>query len=65
MTPAPEHHVLARLLADKGYRVILGRGKDGLWVRNPDMTRPPFTDANSFISFAKAKVLFITQERNV
>jgi hypothetical protein len=61
---SPEHHVLARLLADKGYRVTLGRRKSGFCVRNPDMTKPSFTDANSFISFAKAKVLFTTQGRN-
>ena len=62
--PAPEHHVLARRLAERGFRVVIGYGKGGFWVRNPDTTKPSFTDGNSFISFAKAKVLFTTQGRN-
>jgi hypothetical protein len=46
----------------RGYRVIVGYGKGGFWVRNPDMTKPPFADEHSFIAFRKAKVLF-TAER--
>ena len=53
-----EHHAVARRMAERGYRVIIGYGKGGFWVRNPDMTRPPFADHNSFISFRKAKMLF-------
>jgi hypothetical protein len=54
-----EHHAVARRMAERGYRVIIGYGKGGFWVRNPDMTKPPFVDHNSFISFRKAKVLFL------
>ena len=46
-----------------GYRVIIGYGKGGFWVRNPDMTRPPFVDGNSFIAFRKAKVRSLPRER--
>ena len=56
-----EHHAIARCLWARGYRVIIGYGKGGFWVRNPDMTKPPFVDHNSFISFRKAKVLFTPQ----
>ncbi len=59
-----EHHAIARRMAAGGYRVIIGYGKGGFWVRNPDMTKPAFADHNSFISFAKAKVLFKTDRSN-
>lgn len=52
------HHAVARRMAERGFRVIIGYGKGGFWVRNPDMTKPPFVDHNSFISFRKAMVLF-------
>jgi hypothetical protein len=58
-----EHHAVARRMADRGYRVIIGYGKGGFWVRNPDMTKPTFVDHNSFLSFSKAKVLFTTHRR--
>lgn len=58
-----EYHAVARRLADCGFRVIVGYRKGGFWVRNPDLTRPPFTDANSFLSFRKANVLFRPEER--
>lgn len=58
-----EHHAIARRMADRGYRVIVGYGKGGFWVRNPDMTRPPFADQNSFIAFRKAKSLFPPSRR--
>ena len=58
-----EHHAVARRMAGRGYRVMIGYGKGGFWVRNPDMTRPPFADHNSFISFRKAKVLFPPERR--
>jgi hypothetical protein len=51
-----EHHVIAQRMARRGFRVFIG--SDGFWVRNPNMTKPSFTDAHSFISFRKAKVLF-------
>ena len=54
-----EHHAIARRMAERGYRVIIGYGKGGFWVRNPDLTMPPFVDHRSFISFRKAKVLFL------
>lgn len=57
-----EQHAVARRMAERGFRVIIGYGKGGFWVRNPDMTKPPFTDHNSFISFTRAKVL-ITDDR--
>ncbi len=57
-----EHHAVARRMAERGYRVIIGYGKGGFWVRNPDMTKPAFADGNSFVSIRKAKVLF-TPER--
>ena len=57
-----EHHAIARRMAARGFRVIIGYTKGGFWVRNPDMTRPPFVNEHSFISFRKAKVLF-TPER--
>jgi len=52
-----QYAAVARALARSGYRVIIGYGKGGFWVRNPDMTRPFFVDKNSFIGFAKAKRL--------
>jgi hypothetical protein len=58
-----EYHAIARRLAERGYRVILGYGKGGFWVRNPDMTRPAFADENSFVSFRQAKVLFTHERR--
>ena len=64
MTPdtlSAEHHAVARRMAERGYRVIIGYGKGGFWVRNPDMTRPPFADENSFIAFRKAKLLFLPE----
>ena len=48
---------LVRRLTAQGYRVIAGEAKGGLWVRNPDMTKPPFVDGNSFVSFARARKL--------
>ncbi len=59
-----EHHAIARRLAARGYRVIIGYGKGGFWVRNPDMTRPPFVDGNSFIAFRKANLLFTPERRH-
>jgi hypothetical protein len=58
-----EYHAVARRLAGRGYRVIIGYGKGGFWVRNPDMTKPAFADHNSFVSFRKAKVLFTDDRR--
>lgn len=58
-----EHHALARRMAARGFRVIIGYGKGGFWVRNPDMTKPPFVDGNSFIAFRAAKLLFKTDRR--
>jgi hypothetical protein len=66
MTPdriSAEHHAIARRMTARGYRVIVGYGKGGFWVRNPDMTRPPFADEHSFLSFRKAKVLFTNDRR--
>ena len=57
-TLSAEHHAIARRMAARGYRLIIGYGKGGFWVRNPDMTKPAFVDDRSFISFRKAKVLF-------
>jgi hypothetical protein len=54
-----EHHALARRMADKGFRVIIGYGRGGFWVRNPDMSIPPFADHRSFVSFRKARLLFM------
>ncbi len=54
-----EHHAIARRLAERGYRVIIGYGKGGLCVRKPDMTKLPFADGNGFVSFRKAKMLFM------
>jgi hypothetical protein len=62
-TLSAEHHALARRMAARGYQVIIGYGKGGFWVRNPDMTKPPFVDGNSFIAFRKAKLLFLPRER--
>jgi hypothetical protein len=59
-----EHHAVARRMAERGYRVIIGYGKGGFWIRNPDMTKPAFVDHNSFISFARAKVLFKPDRRH-
>jgi hypothetical protein len=61
-TLSAEYHALARRLAERGYRVIIGYGKGGFWVRNPDLTKPSFVDDRSFLSYRKAKVLF-TPER--
>jgi hypothetical protein len=58
-----EHHAIARRMTARGYRVIVGYGKGGFWVRNPDMTRPPFADEHSFLSFRKAKMLFTNDRR--
>jgi hypothetical protein len=61
MTPdsiSAEYHAVARRVAERGYRVIIGYGKGGFWVRNPDMTKPAFADENSFVSSRKAIVLF-------
>jgi hypothetical protein len=58
-TLSAEHHAVARRLAERGFRIIIGYGKGGFWVRNPDMTKPPFVDHNSFISCRKAKMLFL------
>lgn len=66
MTPdriSAEHHAIARRMAARGYRVIVGYTKGGFWVRNPDMTRPPFADQNGFIAFRKAKSLFPPSRR--
>lgn len=66
MTPdhlSAEHHAVARRMAGRGYRVIVGYGKGGFWVRNPDMTRASFADHNSFVSFQRAKALFPTERR--
>jgi hypothetical protein len=60
---SPEYHAVARPLAGRGFRVIIGYGKGGFWVRNPDMTRPAFADENSFVSFREAKVLFTNERR--
>ena len=57
-TVSAEHHGVARRIAERGFRIIIGYGKGGFWVRNPDMTKPPFVDQNSFISFRKAEKLF-------
>jgi hypothetical protein len=62
-TLSAEHHAIARCLSAHGYRVIIGYGKGGFWVRNPDMTKPPFVDGNSFIAFRAAKLLFLPGER--
>jgi hypothetical protein len=59
-TLSAEHHAVARRMAERGYRIVIGYGKGGFWVRNPDMTRPPFVDHNSFISFRNAKMLFLS-----
>jgi hypothetical protein len=58
-----EDHAVARRLAGRGYRVKIGYGKGGFWVRNPDMTRPAFVDHDSFIAFRKAKLLFTADRR--
>ncbi len=58
-----EYHAVARRMADCGFRVIIGYGKGGFWVRNPDMTRPSFVDDRSFLSFRRAKVLFTAERR--
>jgi len=62
-TLSAEHHAIARCLSARGYRVVIGYGKGGFWVRNPDMTKPPFVDGNSFIAFRAAKLLFLPGER--
>jgi hypothetical protein len=57
-----ELHIVAHRLAARGYRVYIGN--DGFWVRNADMTKPAFTDAHSFISVSKAKVLLNPERRH-
>jgi hypothetical protein len=57
-TLSAEHHAFARRIAERGYRVIIGYATGGFWVRNPDMTRTPFVDDRSFISFRMANMLF-------
>jgi hypothetical protein len=59
-----EYHAVARRIADRGYRIVIGYGKGGFWVRNPDMTKPPFADHNSFVSFRRAKLLFMPGRGN-
>jgi hypothetical protein len=61
-TLGAEHYAVARRMAVRGYRVI-GYGKGGFWVRNPDMTKPAFVDDRSFVSFRKAKMLFTAEMR--
>jgi len=58
-TLSAEHQAVARRMTERGYRIVIGYGKGGFWVRNPDTTKPPFVDHNSFISFRKAKMLFL------
>src|SRR4051812_41955459 len=58
------YHAIARRLSARGYRVINGCGERGFWVRNADLTKPPFVDARGFISYAKAKLLFQEKETN-
>ena len=58
-----EHHAVARHLAGGGLRVTIVYAKGGFRVRNPDMTKPPFVDHSSFISFRKALVLFTYDRR--
>ena len=53
-----ECRALARRMASLGYRVIAGVDKGGFWVRNPDMSRPPFVDENSFVPLRRARQLF-------
>jgi hypothetical protein len=53
------YHAVARRMAERGYRVIIGSGKGGFWVRNPDMTKPPFADEHGFVSIARARMLFM------
>ena len=48
---------LARRLANQGYLVIVGWSIGCLWVRNADMTNPPFVDEEGFVSFAHARKL--------
>jgi hypothetical protein len=60
-TTSSERHVIAQRMAGRGYRVAIGNA--GFWVRNPDMTKPPFVDQHSFVSFGKAKVLFNPERR--
>jgi hypothetical protein len=60
-TSSAEYHAIARRMAEQGYRVVIGYGKGGFWVRNPDMTRPDFVDGNCFIACRKARVLFLPQ----
>ena len=61
MTPdslSADHHAVARRMAERGYRVVIGYGKGGFWVRNPDMTKPAFVDHNGFLPFREARKLF-------
>ena len=58
-TISAEYHALARRMSGLGYRVIVGYGKGGFWVRNPDMTKPAFADDRGFISIARARMLFM------
>jgi hypothetical protein len=57
-SPRERYRILARRIRAAGYLVIAGHGKGGFWVRNPDMTRPPFVDGNSFIGYTRAEKLF-------
>jgi hypothetical protein len=57
-----ECQALARQMAALGYQVIAGVDKGGCWVRNPDMTRPPFVDENSFLPLRRARRLFGVSE---
>ncbi len=51
------YHAIADRLSARGYRVIIGCAKGGFWVRNPDITKPPFVDTHSFVAFRKAKAM--------
>jgi hypothetical protein len=53
------YQAIARRMSGLGYRVIVGYGKGGFWVRNPDMTKPAFADEHSFVSIARARMLFM------
>jgi hypothetical protein len=59
---AQEYRAVAAAMARQGYRVIAGVDKGGFWVRNPDMTKPPFVDGNSFIPLRRARRLFGVSE---
>jgi hypothetical protein len=57
-SPRERYRILAGRIRAAGYLVIDGYGKGGFWVRNPDMTKPPFVDGNSFIRYTRAEKLF-------